>query len=469
MDLPTQVVFDNTGAITTTNGSGAFVLAGGGFTFDGVSQYGRLGSNALTISDAQNARKNLTFNDTASGTFSNNITFTGGLVGNNTSLNLLWGNSSSATGTSVTFTGTLSGPIQGGWVNGVGFISPQFYAVPVCDDRYNVVFQGDGSGLYSLNAANQYTGHIHIVSGPTILNSPNALGTGNNLSFFVGNNATSTTNVLAGLLATNGNNVSGPVLVNAVENGGDQHNPVVELGLSGTGSVTFSGIIQLEEYTGSDNQNQRVRLVSPAGSTVNFTGAIQGASPGNAYAYVPITILGGGTVNLSGTNTYGGQTNVREGTLVLSGSSPTGGGTISLGDTVVAPSGGDVACATTSELLNGQWWNWSYSAGTLTFSSAITSIDGVSLSPGNRILYKDAVNPAWTGVYTYVDSTHWTLATDLNTAAAYITRPARPRPDMGPPTEARTSTLPKDWSRQSITNRDAWQHRRRRYQCPVRV
>ena len=55
----------------------------------------------------------------------------------------------------------------------------------------------------------------------------------------------------------------------------------------------------------------------------------------------------------------------------------------------------------------------------MTLGTAVTSIDGVSLSPGNRILYKDAGATERTGVYIYTDSTHLTRATDLNTGAAY--------------------------------------------------
>lgn len=431
--LPTQITFDNTGATTTTVGTGAFLLAGGGFTFNGVAQYGRLGTNTLTISDSQNARKNLTFNDNASGTFANNINFVGALGGTNSNLNIIYGNSSVPAGTTLTFTGTLSGAITGGQTNGVGFIAPIVNGVYTADDRYNIVFQGNGSGLVRSFPDDPTYGNLQIASGVVILNNANAMGSGNNLSFFVGANANQVTNLYSGLLATSGSNVSGPINVRPVVNGSNQHNPVVELGLSGTGSVTFTGPITLDNWGGSAAQYvQSLKLTAPTGGTAIFNSQISDASSSPSdSSYVPVTILGGGTVALNGNNNYKGTTAVRGGTLLLGNSNALGFQAssytspnqsvpaISLGDTVVAPAGGSARVATTSE-VNTYWWNNTYSAGVLTLGTAVTTIDGVTLNVGDRILYKDAQAPERNGVYTYTDSTHWTRSTDLNTASAFV-------------------------------------------------
>ncbi len=428
--LPTAIIFN--GGTTTTIGSGAFSLAGGGFQFVGASQYGRLGTNTLTVSEAQNARKFLNFNDSASGTFANNITFMGGLCGSNSALNINYGNGSVDAGTTLTFTGALSGGISGGWSNGVGFIAPQVNVV-TSDDRYKVVFHGDGSGLTPAYPEDWHHGNLHIAGGLVVLDNANAMGTGNKLSFFVGTNANQITNFYTGLLATSGNNVSGPIFIRPVENGSNQHNPVVELGLSGTGSVTFSSPITLQMAGSSSAPSiQRLKLTAPVGGTAIFSGQIADVSPNvGDYAYVPVTILGGGTVALNGSNSYRGTTAVRGGTLLLGNNRAMGfQGTnginvslcdtsISLGDTVVAPSGGSVRVATTSE-LNQWWWNNSYSNGVVTFGTAVTVVDGVTLNVGDRILYKDAQAPERNGVYTYTDSTHWTRASDLTSASAFV-------------------------------------------------
>ena len=64
--LPTVVGFYN--GTTTTVGTGAFALTGGGFLFSGVSQYGRLGTNPLAWTMDASIRKDtsLSFQDTAS-------------------------------------------------------------------------------------------------------------------------------------------------------------------------------------------------------------------------------------------------------------------------------------------------------------------------------------------------------------------------------------------------------------------
>jgi len=415
--LPTDIIFDSTGATTTTNGTGAFALAGGGFQFNGVAQYGRLGTNALTITDAQNERKFLNFNDSASGTFANNINFVGALGGSNSSLNINYGNGSVDAGTTLTFTGILSGGVTGGQTNGVGYIAPAVNSVLTSDDRYSLIFQGNGSALVRSFPDDPTYGNLQIASGVVILNNANAMGSGNNLSFFVGANANEVTNLYCGLLATSGSNVSGPIDLRPVQNG----------------SKTFSSPITLSNWSTSSGQcMQRLKLTAPTGGTAIFSGQIADGTPYEGdYAYVPVTILGGGTVELSGNNNYRGTTAVRGGTLLLGnnnamGFQPTSYTTpslsetaISLGDTVVAPSGGSVRVATTSE-LNQWWWNNSYSNGVVTFGTAVTTVDGVTLNVGDRILYKDAQAPERNGVYTCTSSTQWTRATDLSTASAFV-------------------------------------------------
>lgn len=54
---------------------------------------------------------------------------------------------------------------------------------------------------------------------------------------------------------------------------------------------------------------------------------------------------------------------------------------------------------------------------TLTLSNALTVLDGVTLSPGFRILVKNETNLATNGIYVYTSSTVLTRASDFDTAA----------------------------------------------------
>ena len=415
---------------TSTVGTGAFTLDGGYIEFSGAGQFGRLGTNALTVSSNPLYRTGLAFIDSAGGTFSNNINFVGSLVGSNTSFKFIYGNGSVPTGTTMTLTGQLSGNIYGGWTNGTSFIDTAISNTPTYDDRYKLVLQGNNTGLTAIGATfSNGRGVLHIANGVDVLDNTNALGTGNSLPIFIGDNSNDTYNSYCGLLATNGSNVSGEIYVRWVENGSTYRSTVSEIGLSGTGNVTFSGPFHLTTVNangyagtgGGANQLSHLKLTAPAGGTAIFSGVISDTASTDVN-YTPIVVLAGGTVKLSGCNSYKGTTSVRGGTLLLGGYNNamgyqgTGASNVSLGDTVTAPSGGDVVVATTAELSNVS----GFSSGTLTFSSAVNTIDGVTLVNGNRILYKDAVgNPERTGVYTRSSTTSWTRVTDLNSVASF--------------------------------------------------
>ena len=82
---------------TTTIGTGAFIEDGGYFVFHGAGQFGRLGTNAVSVTENSKTRGGFSFVDAAGGTFANNIVFTNGTFTNNT-LNLNYGNGNVAGG-----------------------------------------------------------------------------------------------------------------------------------------------------------------------------------------------------------------------------------------------------------------------------------------------------------------------------------------------------------------------------------
>jgi len=425
---------------TTTVGTGAFTLDGGSIYFEGSGQFGRLGSNALTVTSNTLFRTALGFQSATGGTYSQNVNIVGQLNGSNTALTIAHGNGVTSAGETTYLTGQWSGTIYGGGTNATGFISPSTIGARSYDDRYKLVIQGDNSGLNSTGTYANGRFPFHVSLGVDILDGANALGTGNILMFRIGNNSNNILNTYCGLLATNGNTVGSEVYVNWVQNGSGYRNPVVELGLSGTGSVNYTGNMHIDSVsangyvTGTGNgwhQLQYVKLTAPSSGTVNFSGIISDSAVQTSYS--PVTIHAGGTVQLSNNNTYHGTTAVRGGTLLLGNNNAmgtsTGATNVSLGDTVTAPASGSVVAATTSEFNTSGMPSVNVSSftydnitnfGTITFSGAVSSIDGVTLSAGNRVLYKDSTNnPERSGVYTVTDSTHWTRASDMNTPANF--------------------------------------------------
>jgi len=426
--------YAGTTTATSGMGGGKFAEDGGYFNFHGAGQFGRLGPNPVSVTENSKTRGGFTFIDAAGGTFANNIVFINGTFTNN-NLNLNYGNGNVAAGTTMYLTGGMSGVIAGGGTNNTGFINTSPSGTgPTYDDRSRIFLQGDSSGLTCTTADPLVGGALQSALGTTVLDHNNAIGTNNSLPIIFGNNSNDTLNAYCGLLATSGHNVTANIYARWVQNGNTYRSPVSEIGLSGTGSVTYSGKLSLNSTStngyagtgGGDHQIPRVKLTAPSGGTVIFSGVIADTDSTQPNL-APVTILAGGTVKFSGYNTYKGTTAVRGGTLLLGGyNNALGAGTttVSLGDTVTAPSGGDVVAATTADLTGVSTFTSDNitNFGTITFTSAVTTLDGVTLNNGDRIFYKDAsYSPERTGVYIRTDSTHWTRTSDLNTPANFTT------------------------------------------------
>ncbi len=165
-----------------------------------------------------------------------------------------------------------------------------------------------------LNAANSYSGNTEINVGTLQAGNNTALGTS---SVFLGNGGTTFANLSASLLLnTGGLTVANAITTNKADTGTALGAGTRTIGGNfTTGSSTFSGNLNL---------NGGAILTAGNGGTVNFTGAIQnGLDTGNVSRDLTITGTGG-TIVLSGTNTYTGKTTINSGTLSINADSRLG-------------------------------------------------------------------------------------------------------------------------------------------------
>ena len=225
---------------TATNGSGAFSLSADTIGFSNANQVGRLGTNALTVDNSTiNLKTSLDFRYDQNSNFANGINFAGWAGANNSGLTIAYSNGVTAAGTTLTLSGNLSGVIPGNYVNSAQMVIIASRA-NAYDERYSILITGDNSALTSTATAVDQA-PFHMQKGIVVAQSTNALGASNVLKVIVGNNASIFSNALSGLQATCGNHVAGTIYVTKAANGttANNRNAVVQLGLSGTGSVNL--------------------------------------------------------------------------------------------------------------------------------------------------------------------------------------------------------------------------------------
>lgn len=316
-----QATNTTTGALMFSSGNsdaftGSFVLRGGRLVLDGSSQIGRLGPNALTIENA-NTGSNLSNSELAlqgltdaTQTFANAIHFVDAGTGKTNTINISF---PAATAEELNWSGDWSGDMK------TQLIMRQASRTMI--QR----IQGDNSSLTSTLT----TGAINLKSGRYVLESNNALGAGNALSVTMGGeNMTAAHHFSSGVAAlyavdgvTVNSNIDTPV--------GNTWGPVYEFGILESGTATYTGNIRVSNGTVATGGSLNMHLVAAPGGRANFTGRIE---PGQltGAGKVPVIVEGGGTVALSGSNSYHGETSVIEGTTLLANSavgSSTGGTT----------------------------------------------------------------------------------------------------------------------------------------------
>ena len=215
------------------------------------------------------------------------------------------------------------------------------------DARITGVLEGDagnvvkaGNGVLELAAVNTYTGGTTLAEGTLVGVGNGAFGTG---MIEVGTSTDTRSSGMALNLV-----FQGSTLANAMQFGNVNGDGVSVLATSAS-STTVSGGIELGRVLGGN-----LLLVTADNTSADYQGVISGTGG--------VTLLGGGTVTLSGVNTYGsltgasgsaanGGTIVRNGTLIMSNASSLGtGSTLELGDATFALANANYATAGSSLL-----------------------------------------------------------------------------------------------------------------------
>ena len=174
--------------------------------------------------------------------------------------------------------------------------------------------------------------------------------------------------------------------------------------LTGTVGATLSG------RTGSGNNGGTTHYIGANGSSTTFSGIIQ-----NGAGTTAITKVGGGTLTLTGGNTYSGNTTISGGTLALSGA-----GSIGSTPTIDVRSGAflDVSGLATPTLVLGT----QTLKGNGTVNGSIDTTGGGTVSPGASIGTLTVTNVATLSGTTYMElnRTNGGLTNDVLVAGSIV-------------------------------------------------
>jgi hypothetical protein len=413
---------------------------------------------------------------TASGNIAGGNILTNGLIsasGNITAGNFFIGNGSQLTGVVATGIGTLAslsvtGNVTAGNVNVTG-LSLSGNVVSALVSAANITTTANVSGSYFLGNGSQLTG-IDATSIQNGTSNVRVLSSGGNVSVGIGG----TSNVA--VFATTGAYVTGDISASGNVTGGNLitaaavsaasvsasgnvtgGNLITGAAVSAT-SVSASGNITGGNILGGANVNATTHTGTTASLSGNITGGniltgglISATANVNGGNLISAALVQGVTVSASG-NVIGGNvnTNTLTGTGVTIGSSgninlsttgnivlstqtyinnlstpfqPTDAATKQYVDDVAQGLHTHDSCnaATTTTLATISGGTVTYNNGTsgvgatLTTTGTYTTIDGVTLSNGMRILVKNEVDPSRNGIYDRTSTTVLTRSTDFDT------------------------------------------------------
>ena len=259
-----------------------------------------------------------------------------------------------------------------------------------------VFFKG-GAGSMLLNGTNSFNAAaLRVDSGSMILGandpangSAGSLGTGIS-SITVGYNDPNVFN--ASLLLRSGVTSSRSIATLNNTNSGHSTDTRTLGGYDSTGTATFSGAVELNNAA-TDGGTTRLQALGT--STVTFSGNISD-NPGDTA--VGINKIGGGTVVLSGSNSYRGATTVTAGRLTVNGL--LGNGNVSVAAGSILAGSGTIGGAVS---MNGTL-SPGNSPGVLTLASLVLSSSATTLMEINgqtRGGQYDGINLTTSGGLTY--------------------------------------------------------------------
>lgn len=206
-----------------------------------------------------------------------------------------------------------------------------------------VLINGGNSGKGTVKLANinsNFTAGVTVVDG-TLLIPADVTPTGNSV---IGTNGT--LNIADGgtpEATTISVLLDGPLTFSRVASvnrnsttTGTQYTAVLGMTATASGAATWSGNI----ISATDPIVKKLRLTAPASGSVLFSGSI--AANSDAVGSVSIEKVGAGTVELTGINTYDGDTTVSEGVLAVNGSALPDANKLVIDGGKVAPSGVEI-------------------------------------------------------------------------------------------------------------------------------
>ncbi|MBU6445804.1 MAG: autotransporter domain-containing protein, partial [Verrucomicrobia bacterium] len=377
------VLADNSSAVLNLNGGNQTIasLSGGGSVI--------LDGGTLTVGDSTST--------TFSGTITDGGTTNGGLVKQGSGSLSLTGTSNTYTGETRLNAGTLA--ISGGGSLGANTIDLSGGTLSVVGNS-NLTqsgFVGADTIITTASGATlDWTGTITVsLGGPYTItlegegtNSLSSLSTGMGGTLTIAGNIGGT----AGLTTTGGGTIklSG---TNSYSGGTTVLGGTLQLISGGSlptgGAVQVNGILDLSSGpssqtignlsgTGTSLVISGVALTVNSSSSSSFSGAISGSGGS-------LSKQGGGTLSLSGTNTYSGGTTIAEGTLAL-----TGGGSLESGSNVVNEGTLDLSAGFGNQTLGDLSGNGNFILGNteLTFGTSTASETLPGVFSGTGILRK---------------------------------------------------------------------------------